>query len=77
MKSLAVLTSGGDGPGLNAGIRAVTRQALQHGVEVYGVRWGYRGLINGDITSFSSRDAATPDAPPSARKGMSRSATPA
>jgi 6-phosphofructokinase 1 len=56
MKSLAVLTSGGDGPGLNACIRAVTRQGLQRGVEVYGVRWGYRGLINGEISPLNSRD---------------------
>jgi 6-phosphofructokinase 1 len=56
MKSIAVLTSGGDGPGLNACIRAVTRQALKRGVEVFGVRWGYRGLINGEISQFQSRD---------------------
>ncbi len=56
MKAIAVLTSGGDGPGLNAVIRSVTRQALAHGVEVYGVRWGYRGLINGEISPLTSRD---------------------
>ena len=56
MRSIAVLTSGGDGPGLNAAIRAVTRQALRRGVDVYGVRWGYRGLINGEISELSSRD---------------------
>ena len=56
MRSIAVLTSGGDGPGLNASIRAVTRQAIQRGAEVYGVRWGYRGLINGEIGVLNSRD---------------------
>ena len=49
MEAIAVLTSGGDGPGLNACIRAVTRQAISRGVDVYGVHWGYRGLINGEI----------------------------
>lgn len=56
MRSIAVLTSGGDGPGLNACIRAVTRQALKLGADVYGVSWGYRGLINGDIKQLTSRD---------------------
>jgi 6-phosphofructokinase 1 len=56
MRSIAVLTSGGDGPGLNASIRAVTRQAIKRGVDVYGVRWGYRGLINGEMSRLSSRD---------------------
>lgn len=56
MKRIAVLTSGGDGPGLNACIRAVARQAIRQGVEVYGVRWGYQGLVNGEINRLSSRD---------------------
>lgn len=56
MKSIALLTSGGDGPGLNACIRAVTRQALTRDVTVFGVRWGYRGLINDDIEPLTSRD---------------------
>ena len=56
MQAIAVLTSGGDGPGLNASIRAVTRQAISRGIDVYGVRWGYRGLINGEISQLSSRD---------------------
>jgi 6-phosphofructokinase 1 len=56
MKKVAILTSGGDGPGLNASIRAVTRQALHRGMEVFGVRWGYRGLVNGEIFPMSSRD---------------------
>ncbi len=56
MRRIAVLTSGGDGPALNACIRAVTREALRHDVKVYGVRWGYRGLINGEIDELTSRD---------------------
>ena len=56
MRRIAVLTSRGDGPGLNACIRAVTREALRHDVKVYGVRWGYRGLINGEIDELTSRD---------------------
>lgn len=49
MKRIAVLTSGGDSPGMNAGIRAVVRKGIFHGLEVYGVYHGYQGLINGDI----------------------------
>lgn len=56
MRKIAVLTSGGDGPALNACIRAVTREALQRGSKVYGVRWGYRGLVNGEIDELTSRD---------------------
>lgn len=56
MQKIAVLTSGGDGPGLNACIRAVTRQALGKGVEVYGVHWGYKGLVNDEIERLTSRD---------------------
>ena len=56
MRRIAVLTSGGDGPGLNACIRAVTREALQRGSQVFGVRWGYKGLINGEIDELTSRD---------------------
>ena len=56
MKKIAVLTSGGDGPGLNAAIRAVTRQAISRGVEVYGVSWGYSGLLQKEIRELSSRD---------------------
>jgi len=56
MRKIAILTSGGDGPALNACIRAVTREALKRGAKVYGVRWGYRGLINGEIGELTSRD---------------------
>jgi 6-phosphofructokinase 1 len=56
MKKIAVLTSGGDSPGMNACIRAVVRTAVYHGIEAFGIKRGYNGLIHGDIfpmTSFS------------------------
>jgi len=56
MKRLAVLTSGGDAPGMNAAIRAVTRTGLARGFEVFGVRHGYNGLINGDFVPFGPRE---------------------
>lgn len=46
-KTLAVMTSGGDSPGMNAAIRAVVRRALDHGLKVYGVHDGYEGLVKG------------------------------
>ena len=46
---VGVLTSGGDAPGMNAAIRAVTRSALARGFTVYGIRDGYKGLVNGDF----------------------------
>lgn len=49
MKKIAVLTSGGDAPGMNAAIRAVVRKAMYHGVEVYGINHGYEGFIKGDM----------------------------
>ena len=49
MKTIAVLTSGGDAPGMNAAIRAVVRTACENGIKVYGVIRGYNGLINGDF----------------------------
>lgn len=58
MKRIAVLTSGGDAPGMNAAIRAATRTAVQRGVEVVGVRRGYAGLIEGDFVPLTARDVA-------------------
>lgn len=49
VKKIAVLTSGGDAPGMNAAVRAVTRSALSKGIEVLGILHGYQGLINGDV----------------------------
>ena len=49
MKTIGILTSGGDAPGMNAAIRAVTRMALSQGLKVMGINRGYSGLINGEI----------------------------
>lgn len=49
MKKIAILTSGGDAPGMNACIRACVRSALNKGYEVYGIERGYNGLVNNDI----------------------------
>ena len=56
MKRIALLTSGGDAPGMNAAIRAVTRRALFHGAEVFGVRHGFAGLIRQDFVPLGPRD---------------------
>lgn len=58
MKKIAVLTSGGDAPGMNACIRAVVRTALYYGMEVYGVERGYTGLMNGDFVYLTSRSVS-------------------
>lgn len=55
VKSIAVLTSGGDSQGMNAAVRAVVRSALYHGVKVFGVQRGYQGLIKNDITEMDLR----------------------
>jgi 6-phosphofructokinase 1 len=55
MKRIAVMTSGGDCPGMNAAVRAVVRTGLEYGIQVYGIRQGYAGLLSGDmhlLTSF-------------------------
>lgn len=54
IKSIGVLTSGGDAPGMNAAIRAVTRAAIYEGWKVYGIYRGWEGLISGDIKEFTS-----------------------
>lgn len=56
MKRIGVLTSGGDAPGMNAAIRAVVRSGIYRGIEIYGIRHGYRGLIDGDISLMSTSD---------------------
>lgn len=53
IKKIAVLTSGGDAPGMNAAIRAVVRSALSEGLEVYGIRDGYQGLFNNKIEKLN------------------------
>ena len=52
VKCIGVLTSGGDAPGMNAAIRAVTRTCLNKGIKIYGVRLGYKGLHDGDFIEF-------------------------
>ena len=54
IKCIGVLTSGGDAPGMNAAIRAVTRTAIYNGLSVKGIMRGYRGLINNEIVEFHS-----------------------
>jgi 6-phosphofructokinase 1 len=56
VKRIAVLTSGGDAPGMNAAIRAVARTGLDQGWQVFGVRRGYAGLIEGDLRPLGARD---------------------
>ena len=54
VKCIGVLTSGGDAPGMNAAIRAVTRTCLNRGIKIYGVRLGYKGLHDGEFIEFDS-----------------------
>ena len=49
LKCIAVMTSGGDSPGMNAAARAVVRTALYEGVEVWGINNGYKGMIEDDM----------------------------
>lgn len=54
VKCIGVLTSGGDAPGMNAAIRAVTRTCLNRGIKIYGVKLGYKGLHEGQFIEFDS-----------------------
>ena len=56
MKRIGVMTSGGDAPGMNAAVRAVVRRGESLGLEVYGIRNGYKGLVDGDIQRITSGD---------------------
>lgn len=56
MRRIAVLTSGGDAPGMNAAIRAVVRRGIDHGLEVFGVRRGFDGLIRDSLERLDARD---------------------
>ena len=58
VRRIGVLTSGGDAPGMNACVRAVVRTAIHHGFEVYGIRRGWHGLINGDVVRLQVRDVS-------------------
>ena len=53
VKTIGVLTSGGDAPGMNAAIRAVVRTAIANGVRVMGIKRGYAGLLEEDIEELS------------------------
>ncbi len=58
IKRIGVLTSGGDAPGMNPCVRAVVRTATFHGIECYGIRRGYNGLINGDIFKLDEKSVS-------------------
>ena len=55
VKSIGILTSGGDAPGMNAAVRAVARACLNKGIEVYGVEQGFKGLYEGTFIKFDRR----------------------
>ena len=55
VKRIGVLTSGGDAPGMNAAVRSVVRTAMFHGIECYGIRRGYNGLITGDLIRLDEK----------------------
>ena len=55
VKRIGVLTSGGDAPGMNAAVRSVVRTAMYHGIECYGIRRGYNGLIAGDLIKLDEK----------------------
>lgn len=57
-KKIAVLTSGGDAPGMNAAVRAVVRTAISFGMEVYGVKRGYNGLLHGEVERMYLRSVS-------------------
>ncbi len=58
IKTIGILTSGGDAPGMNAAIRAVTRKALTNGVKVKGIKRGYQGLLNEEIIDMQARSVS-------------------
>jgi 6-phosphofructokinase 1 len=53
MNAIAVLTSGGDAPGMNAAVRAIVRKAIYHGMKIYGIEDGYQGMIEGRIREMN------------------------
>ncbi len=58
IKTIGVLTSGGDAPGMNAAIRAVTRAAIVNGIRVKGIYRGYKGLMEGEVTELGTQDVS-------------------
>ena len=57
-KTIGVLTSGGDAPGMNAALRAVTRAAISHDIKVKAIYRGYKGLIDGEVKEFTTQDVS-------------------
>ncbi len=58
MKRIGVLTSGGDSPGMNAGVRAVVRTAIYHGLEAFGIQRGFQGMMDGKIAPMDARSVS-------------------
>jgi len=58
MKKIGIITSGGDAPGMNAAIRAVVRKSLHYGMEVYGVKRGYQGLLNNEFEKLDTNSVS-------------------
>ena len=58
INSIGILTSGGDAPGMNAAIRAVTRSAIYNGLKVFGIYRGYKGLVSDEIVEFKSQNVS-------------------
>ena len=58
IKRIGVLTSGGDAPGMNAALRAVVRSGLYYGFQVFGIRKGYEGLLDGDIFEMNNHSVS-------------------
>ncbi|MDO4735009.1 MAG: ATP-dependent 6-phosphofructokinase, partial [Lachnospiraceae bacterium] len=58
IKKIGILTSGGDAPGMNAAIRALVRAGIHAGFEMYGVKRGYKGLLEGEIIPLGTRDVS-------------------
>ena len=58
IKTIGVLTSGGDAPGMNAAIRAVARTAIARGLKVKGIKRGYTGLLNEEIIDMQARNVS-------------------
>ena len=58
IKKIGILTSGGDAPGMNAAIRAVTRSAIYNGLEVFAIEKGFVGLINDMVTPMNKRSVS-------------------
>ena len=58
IKTIGILTSGGDAPGMNAAIRAVTRAGIYNGFNIKGIYRGYDGLIKGEVKSFTTENVS-------------------